>query len=718
MEVRTPAPAMSLQRLALLIAVPLLLLAAVHVLSQQYGTAMPAQVLRMTEARLLSGDALDPAQVPGALLERAPSASAATDSAATAAPGSTSPSISTPTSTSLATQTPKGTATTTDHAIAPPLSPEIGFTQVRPREPTRVTTGRVVPLPVQILDTDAPGPLWFALDFKLDAPAVMPYWLIIQHRPAASVYLDGQLIANSSSGSGYTAEDEDDLAQRGLLLAGRRLQVSIPPALLPAGEHRLSLRLARPGFEGAGLSAPLLGPATQIRALQEGRRFWQVLRVTTALGGLVIGAFMLMVWLALRQEWLYGVTGLFCLCTALLLSPYLLNGALFPAPWWRVTLDLADVVSKALMLFLVARLAGLSARWPEKMAAAYLVLGCVIDGAAAFLGWSWTDFYHPWPWWALGSRVVVLAAAAGLAARAALATPRRAHLIGAWAVALSGWVWLYVSWFALVLSQQMSVVDINVIGHGVLIAIAGVALQRRFVGSLKDEALARVRLQQALDERTRELQDRWEDLQDSERQRTAAQERERLLQEMHDGLGSQLVTARLCAERGVSSQSLVGLLDDCIREMRLTVDALAVTDGDMTLLLANLRHRMAPRLQDAGLDLDWQLSDVPLLPTLRGTGGRELIRIVQEALSNIIHHAGATRVRFSTRVDEARGQVLLSIVDDGRGFAADARPGNGLRGMRRRAERIHAHIDWRPPEDAPVERGTELLLRLPLRAPH
>jgi len=688
-----------MRRLALVIALPLLMLGAVHLFSQQYGTAMPPQVLRLTEARLLPGDALDPAQIRGALPDPRVKIGPSAD------PG-------------VAGRPPEAAASS---VVSRPLNPTATPTPMPSTRPTTPTVslapGHVVALPVQIHDTDAPGPLWFALDFRLEQAAEVPYWLVIQHRPAATVYLDGQLIATSSRGVGYAAEDEDDLAQRGLLLAGRRLQVSIPPAMLAAGDHRLSLRLARPGFEGAGLSAPLIGPAEQIRSLQEGRRFWQVIRVTTALAGLVIGAFMLMVWLALRQEWLYGVTGLFCFCTALLLSPYLLNGALFPAPWWRVTLDMADVLSKAGLLFLVARLSGIGARWPEKMALAYLVLGTVIDGAAAFLGWSWTDFHHPWPWWALGSRLVVLLAAAALATRAALMTGRLAHLVGACAVALSGWVWLYVSWFALVLSRQMSVVDINVVGHGVLIAIAGVALQRRFVGSLRDEAMARVRLEQALDARTRELQDRWEDLQDSERQRSAAQERERLLQEMHDGLGSQLVTARLCAERGVPSQSLVDQLDECIREMRLTVDALAVTDGDLTLLLANLRHRMGPRLQDAGLELDWQLTDVPLLPTLRGTGGRELIRIVQEALSNIIHHAGATRVRFSTRVDDARGQVLLSIIDNGRGMAADLRQGNGLRGMRRRAERISAQIDWRAPEDAPVEGGTELLLCLPLRAP-
>lgn len=696
MENRAAKPAVSLRRLAMLIVLPLLTLAAVHLFSRHYGTAMPPQVLRLAEARLLPGDARDPAQVPGAL----PETSAASDAAA-------HPLVAPP---RVVSRPLNPTATPTPLPSTTPTTPSVSL-----------APGHVVALPVQIHDTDAPGPLWFALDFRLEQSAQAPYWLVIQHRPSATVYLDGQLIATSSPGSGYAAEDEDDLAQRGLLLAGRRLQVSIPPALLPAGEHRLSLRLARPGFEGAGLSAPLLGPSSQIRTLQEGRRFWQVARVTTALAGIVIGAFMLMVWLALRQEWLYGVTGVFCLCTALLLSPYLLNGALFPAPWWRVTLDLADVLSKALLLFLVARLSGIAARWPERMAAGYLVLGTVIDGAAAFLGWSWTDFHHPWPWWALGSRAVVLATATLLAARAALGTTRRAPLVGACAVALSGWVWLYVSWLALVLSRQMSVVDINVVGHGALIAMAGVALQRRFVGSLRDEAMARVRLEQALDARTRELQARWEQLQDSERQRTAAQERERLLQEMHDGLGSQLVTARLCAERGVASESMVGLLDECIREMRLTVDALAVTDGDLTLLLANLRHRLAPRLQDAGLTLDWQLADVPLVPALRGVGGRELIRIVQEALSNVIHHAGATRVRFETRVVvDAEGPpgaraVELLIADDGRGMDPAGRAGNGLRGMRRRAGQLGARIDWREPRHDGARGGTALVLTLPLR---
>ena len=573
--------------------------------------------------------------------------------------------------------------------------------------------GEALSLPLQLKPQALPEGATLALDFQLAEPAREPFWLLLQHRPGASVLLDGQLLAQSGLGNPAQA-DEDDRAPRGLLLAGRRLQVSIPPALLHAGAHRLELRLARPGFEGAGLSPVLLGPAQQMRVLQESRQFWQMLRTVTCLVGLLVGLFMILVWLALRQEWLYGVTGLYCLLSALLLSPYLFNGPPLPPPWWRLALDLADVLAKALLLFLVARLLAWPQRWPQRLALIYALLALPIDGLAAWQGWSWTDFHHPWPWWALGSRALVLGMAAALATRVAWQSGRPAHLVGAVAVALSAWTWAYVSGFALVLQRQFSVVDVNVLGHALLIALAGFALQSRFIASLRAQARAREHLELALARRSEELQARWVQLQDSERRRQAAQERERLLQEMHDGLGSQLVMARLSAERGAPADQLVAQINDCIDEMRLTVDALAVSDGDLNLLLANLRQRLGPRLSQAGLSLDWQLGDVPLLPSLEGTGGRELVRIVQEALSNIIHHAAATRVRFRTRLDEDGGSVSLLVSDNGCGLPARVQAGMGLRSMRQRAARIAAQIHWEAAEDGP---GTQLRLQLPLRRP-
>ena len=60
-----------------------------------------------------------------------------------------------------------------------------------------------------------------------------------------------------------------------------------------------------------------------------------------------------------------------------------------------------------------------------------------------------------------------------------------------------------------------------------------------------------------------------------------------------------------------------------------------------------------------------------------------LFRIVQEALTNIARHSGATKV--SIGLNAIDGRVRLTLSDNGRGFAAGTRPGMGLSGMRARA---------------------------------
>lgn len=548
-----------------------------------------------------------------------------------------------------------------------------------------------------------PGATWFVLDFDLPSQAQTPYLLSLQHRPSITVYLDDELLAYSSLG------DEASIAQRGLLLGNRSLLVNVPPSMLEAGSHRLALRLFVPGFEGRSLSPVLLGPADAVHSVQESRRGWQVARLVTALSGLIIGLFLLFAWLALRQEWLNGVAGLYCLLAAALLLPYLLVAPPLPAPWWRMLLDAADVLSKALVLFLVARFLSWPTRWPDRLALGFVAVALPLDLWAAYSGQAWVDFHHPWPWWALGSRALVLLAAWGLSLKAAWASGRRVHVVGAAAVGLTLMAWCYVSVFALVERDFISVVDVNVVGYAALITMAGVALQRRFVASLRAQAQARAVLERALAQRSAELEARYRELQLSEQLRTASEERERLLQEMHDGLGSQLLMAKLGAEQGMDHPTLSRLLDDCVDEMRLTVDALSINDGDLSLLLANFRHRMGKRLHMAGLELDWQLGDTPLLPCLTGTHGRDLVRIVQEALSNVLHHAQATRVRFRTRVMEDGGTVLLSIIDNGVGLPAELREGQGLRNMRKRAQRIGAAISWHAAEEG----GCELRLLIP-----
>jgi two-component system nitrate/nitrite sensor histidine kinase NarX len=90
----------------------------------------------------------------------------------------------------------------------------------------------------------------------------------------------------------------------------------------------------------------------------------------------------------------------------------------------------------------------------------------------------------------------------------------------------------------------------------------------------------------------------------------------------------------------------------------------------------------------------------------------QLIRIVQEALSNVRKHSQAGQVWIACREDE--NDLILEIRDNGRGFTPEyaSNPSrHGLRGMRERADLIGAdyQITSQPNE------GTQICLRLPLK---
>ena len=103
---------------------------------------------------------------------------------------------------------------------------------------------------------------------------------------------------------------------------------------------------------------------------------------------------------------------------------------------------------------------------------------------------------------------------------------------------------------------------------------------------------------------------------------------------------------------------------------------------------------MQPRLKAAGIEMEWTMDEgfAEVQPDERTA--MQLLRIVQEALSNVIRHSGATEVavRFETTGD----RYHITIADNGRGFVAsvgDARRGHGLSGIRARAHDIGGEAD-------------------------
>ncbi|MFT3858100.1 MAG: histidine kinase [Aquabacterium sp.] len=213
--------------------------------------------------------------------------------------------------------------------------------------------------------------------------------------------------------------------------------------------------------------------------------------------------------------------------------------------------------------------------------------------------------------------------------------------------------------------------------------------------------------------REQELRESFERLSQLERAQAVSAERSRILRDMHDGVGAHLTSAlrQLQSPRdsGVDLNLVTQTLRDSLDQLKLSIDALSLTPGDVVGLLASMRFRITPRLKAAGIELLWDVADLPPWPAGQAPALRQLQYILFEGLSNALQHSGATRLTLGARAFEDRLEV--SLLDNGRGWTG-AGEGQGLQTMRARAGVIGAKIEFR----SPPEGGAELRVILPLHA--
>jgi signal transduction histidine kinase len=234
---------------------------------------------------------------------------------------------------------------------------------------------------------------------------------------------------------------------------------------------------------------------------------------------------------------------------------------------------------------------------------------------------------------------------------------------------------------------------------------------RRYIQALAESEQAHWATAARLQAREEELAASYEKLRVIERERILYDERQRLMQDMHDGLGSSLVSALRLVEHGQMGEAdLAQVLKECIDDLKLAIDSLEPVDTDVLLLLAAFRYRLAPRLETTGIRLQWNAMPLPPLAWLTPRHALHILRITQEVFSNIIKYAQAQQITLSTEHDAQ--SVRIHILDDGvQPLDVQAQhSGRGLTNIRRRAEAIEAKVQWQR-----AEGGMRFTLELPLQ---
>jgi len=253
----------------------------------------------------------------------------------------------------------------------------------------------------------------------------------------------------------------------------------------------------------------------------------------------------------------------------------------------------------------------------------------------------------------------------------------------------------------------------------VLVAI-GAGLTFRFAQALNrvDGFAAHLAIQ--LREAEEKLKASFAREQERERAAALARERARLMRDLHDGLGGQLVSIVALSERNTGSAGIGDAARAALKDLRLVIDSMDDIGGDLMLALASWRDRAAAQLRPHDIALDWRAvpPGLPVYPELRPWHVIQIIRILDEAVTNAVKHAGARHVAVSieTRKDAGGEQGCITVSDDGKGFSPEDdtnRPASrGLRNMQNRAARCGAELEL-----SSGSSGTTVRLQLPRRFP-
>ncbi|HEX4847794.1 MAG TPA: sensor histidine kinase [Novosphingobium sp.] len=217
-----------------------------------------------------------------------------------------------------------------------------------------------------------------------------------------------------------------------------------------------------------------------------------------------------------------------------------------------------------------------------------------------------------------------------------------------------------------------------------------------------------------LKEREAELAVQYARQEELARRETLVGERQRLMRDMHDGIGGQLMSLLFAARQKVlPPEELAQSLQAVIDELRLIIDSLDTVGESLSAALASFRGRIEPRLSAAGITIHWSNTLPDALPELPPRTILQVFRIVQEAITNAIKHSGTRSLAVSVALADAPGRPLeIRIADQGQGFdPVTALGGRGLESMEARAAAIGGTLTVTPSAE-----GTAVILTVPIPA--
>lgn len=242
--------------------------------------------------------------------------------------------------------------------------------------------------------------------------------------------------------------------------------------------------------------------------------------------------------------------------------------------------------------------------------------------------------------------------------------------------------------------------------------IEALVLNERDLQAKVDKATQSIQTtMQVLADKNAELERTKQEAVNLEKSKAIADERSRIMRDMHDGIGGQLVATLALLELEPDNETknnIAAILKACLDDFRLIINSLNVQANTLSALLADFKYLISSKLDKMNIELDWDVLALPDDVTIDPQQSLHILRILQEAFTNIMKHSNASMITFNANYDD-NGLVTLIIQDNGRSSKQAQHNGHGLENMKWRAEQLSAQLKI----DHDLTQGFTVTLSLP-----
>ncbi len=531
--------------------------------------------------------------------------------------------------------------------------------------------------------------VWFR--FALDQPAregrySLYFW---RFNMALAVYLNGNEIGGTSVREGRTT-----------MSWNQPLLVDVQQPVWRAGSNEVLVRLSR-GVWGGSFAPVLFGDAAALGEMWAERRFRQVeINEVLLAFGLGLSFISFVLWAIRRRDTVYLWFSGMCLSWSMVTLHMVTLHIPMSYQHWLALIHTAIDVSIFCMYGFIGRLVdGVKKPARERLVLAWAVLA------------SATHFLVPSAYFwgaAYSMHLLGTAALALIVVRVAMIALRERRLQ---AIIVSTAILLQILLFShnvyLMFFTNSARWEGNMFyahfGIPMLFLIFVGTLLMRFSSALSMAETLNRDLESKVESSRQLIERSFAERRALEIRQAAEQERLKIYRDLHDDVGSKLLSI-VHADR---DSKLGHMARSALESLRQAVSRANTPDQSLSGFLNDIREETELRLRGSGHEVQWQQpAQVPEL-IIPSAIAFNLNRILKELVSNIIRHASAEEVRVQVEFLPTQWNILIE--DNGLGFQRHAVQGNGLYNIETRAAEIGAHVRWQ----GELQRGTLCHVSLP-----